>query len=34
MATVHRVAAGPARRERVRASADLLLEMIRAHSIL
>jgi hypothetical protein len=34
MATMRQMAAGPARRERVRANADLLLETIRAHSIL
>jgi hypothetical protein len=34
MATMRQMAASPARRERVRANADLLLETIRAHSIL
>jgi hypothetical protein len=34
MATMRQMAAGPARPERVRANADLLLETIRAHSIL
>ncbi len=34
MATMRRMEAGPARRQRVEASADLLLETIRAHSIL
>jgi hypothetical protein len=34
MATVRQMAASPASRERVRANADLLLETIRAHSIL
>lgn len=34
MATMRAIAAGPARQERARASADLLLETIRAHSIL
>jgi hypothetical protein len=34
IATMRRMAAGPVRRERVRANADLLLETIRAHSLL
>jgi hypothetical protein len=32
--TMRQMAAGPARRERVQANADLLLETIRAHSML
>jgi hypothetical protein len=33
IATMSRMAAGPVRRERVRANVDLLIETIRAHSI-
>jgi hypothetical protein len=34
MVTMRQMTAGPARRERVRANAAVLLETIRAHSIL